>query len=99
MQNTQNLDGIVFDSVGQDKGGAAYDQLACARNTACPAGAGVLGEKSGGLPNTLSHFMGGCRIVSRDKTDGLFKIDPGQPNPPNFHPCPTWPGPFSSVFQ
>jgi len=99
MQNAQNLDGIVFDSVRQDKGRAADDQLACAWNTACPAGAGMLGEKSGGLPYTLGRFTGGFRIVSRNKTDCLFQIDPGQPNPLNFHPRPTLPEPFSSVFQ
>ena len=56
MQYAQNLDGVVFDSIRQDKRRAANDQLARPRYTTDSACVGVFSQKLGRFPNTFNYF-------------------------------------------
>jgi len=78
MQYTENLDGIVLHSIGQNERGAANDQLGGSTNATFPASVSMVGEKFSSLPNAFNHISGhisGCfRIIFGNKIQGLFKI-------------------------
>ena len=63
MQYAEDLEGVVFDSVRQNEGGAAYDQLARAGHPACAAGVGMFSQELSRLPDPSYHFSGGVGIV------------------------------------
>ena len=74
MQDSQNLDCILDDSVWQYKWGAGDDQFTRAVYASGATRIRLIRQEAGGIPNTLYHSLGRLGIVPGDKRRRFIQI-------------------------